>query len=327
MSLLRNQGPEVYRLATDSHAEANIMKRWHWIVLIVLAAVTGAGLWLYYQLTTFTVTKLTNDVHMLAGLGGNVTVVRTGQGAVVVDSMTFKIQGQALRKRAETLAGEFIRIVISTHYHGDHTHGNPGFDPKTRFISSANTVKYLKRCDQDYWANGIGFPTEHLSENKTIKLGSKTFELILPGPGHTGGDLVVRIVEDSVVVMGDLFFNHYYPNIDLEAGGSVRKWADTIDNVLAQPAMHVVPGHGKAGTMADLKQFRAFIKELSVQATATANLTETEALKAAKLTTDKDYGVISIPFILNLDRDFVVKRAWAGSKWQGDGWRLSGRIG
>jgi glyoxylase-like metal-dependent hydrolase (beta-lactamase superfamily II) len=43
---------------------------------------------------------------------------------------------------------------------------------------------------------------------------------------------VALFVEDKVLHTGDLFFNGRYPNIDLEAGGSVREWVATIDRVL-----------------------------------------------------------------------------------------------
>ena len=286
------------------------MKRWHWFVLVVLVLIAGGGFWVWQNLTTFEVTKITDDVHVIAGAGGNVTVLKTGVGAVIVDSMTFKFQGRAIRERAEELAGEPVRIVISSHYHLDHTHGNPAFDADTRFIASEKTAEYLKRCDESYWQGMSGFPNELIGGAKTIKVGKKTLQLFMPGQGHTGGDLVVRLADDDVLVMGDLFFNRYYPNIDLEAGGSVRKWLATLDQVLSQPARHIVPGHGKVANVDDLKQFRVFIKELTEQAAAVAKKSEAEALKLAKLTTDTGYGVISIPFLLSLDRDFVVKRAW-----------------
>ena len=286
------------------------MRRWHWIVIVVLGLAASGGFWVWQQVTSFEITKINDDVHMIAGAGGNVTVIKTGAGAVIVDSMTFTIQGKAIRKTAEELTGEPVRVVISTHYHGDHTHGNPAFDSSTRFIASEKTAEYLKRCDASHWQGVNGFPNELISANKTLKIGNKTLQLSLPGPGHTGGDLVVRLMEDDVLVTGDLFFNRYYPNIDLEAGGSVRRWVTTLDRVLQQKARHVVPGHGKLGDVAALKQFHAFIKELAAQSAAVATEPEAVALKRVRLTADAGYDVISIPFIFTLDRDFVVRRGW-----------------
>ena len=286
------------------------MKRWHWVVLIILAVIAIGGIWLWLTLTTFEVTKISGDVHVLEGAGGNVTILKTTYGTVVIDSMTFDFQGRKIRELAEELAGAPVKIVINTHYHGDHTHGNLAFDPQTRFIASENTAKYLRRCDADHWQDASGFPNELISGDTTLNVGNKTLQLSLPGSGHTGGDLVVKIVEDDVLVMGDLFFNNFYPNIDLEAGGSVQKWPATIAPYLSQAEKHVIPGHGKPAGMDALKQFHAFVSELAEEGQVIANKSEEEALELAKLSADKGYGVISVPFLLNLDRDFVVRRAW-----------------
>ena len=74
--------------------------------------------------------KVTDDVHMISGLGSNVGVLRTRDGALVVDTMTFAMQGRAIREHAEKLAGP-VQVLVNTHYHLDHTHGNPAFAPGT----------------------------------------------------------------------------------------------------------------------------------------------------------------------------------------------------
>ena len=62
---------------------------------------------------------------MIKGLGGNVGVLATGDGTVLVDTMTLEAQGAAIRETAEALTGEPVVMIINTHYHLDHTHGNP----------------------------------------------------------------------------------------------------------------------------------------------------------------------------------------------------------
>ena len=95
--------------------------------------------------------RVTDDVHAVRGLGGNVGVLRTSAGAVVVDTMTFRIQGERIRELAERLAGGPIQVVINTHYHVDHTHGNPGFAPGTRVVATERTRDYLLALDASYW--------------------------------------------------------------------------------------------------------------------------------------------------------------------------------
>jgi glyoxylase-like metal-dependent hydrolase (beta-lactamase superfamily II) len=123
---------------------------------------------------------------------------------------------------------------------------------------------------------------------------------------------VVLFVEDRVVHMGDLFFNGRYPNIDLEAGGSVREWAATLDRVFELDFDTVIPGHGPVTDRDGLREFQHFIRqlaELGAQA-ARAGLSLEETQARALLDADAGYEVIAIPFVLRLDREFVIRRAW-----------------
>ena len=121
-------------------------------------------------------------------------------------------------------------------------------------------------------------------------------------------------VEDRVLHTGDLFFNHRYPNIDLEAGGSIEQWIGTLDRVLALDGYdRVIPGHGAVTDREGIRQFQSFLRELWEQTTAAAReraRVSTETLRSVSLTQDAGYEAIGVPFVLRLDRDFVVTRAW-----------------
>jgi len=44
------------------------------------------------------------------------------------------------------------------------------------------------------------------------------------GPGHTGGDAIIRFEEANVVHMGDLLFNELHPRVDRPGGASIQNW-------------------------------------------------------------------------------------------------------
>lgn len=280
-------------------------------LLLVVAALFG--IWIYQQVSTLQVTRVTDDLHMIDGLGSNVAVLRTDEGSIVVDTMTFLLQGREIRERAEALAGP-VRAVVNTHYHLDHTHGNPAFSSGQDVYATARTRAYLDALDADYWqGESAGTLPDRLFEDEhEIRLGGKTVRLIHPGRGHTDGDLVVLFVEDRTVHTGDLFFNGRYPNIDLEAGGSVQEWSATLDRVLALDFDHVIPGHGPLTDREGLVAFQRFMQELAAVGRAAeredASLDET--LASADLRQDEGYEVMAIPLVMRLDRDFVVRRAW-----------------
>jgi glyoxylase-like metal-dependent hydrolase (beta-lactamase superfamily II) len=168
--------------------------------------------------------------------------------------------------------------------------------------------------DAAYWQGAAAgtLPNETFRNEHELSVGDKTVRLIQPGRGHTDGDLVALFVEDKVLHTGDLFFNGRYPNIDLEAGGSVREWVAAIDRVLQLDFDKVIPGHGPVTDRAGLVAFQTFMRQLAdVGAQAARNgwsLDETE--REAALDADAGYQPISIPFVMKLDRAFVVRRAW-----------------
>jgi glyoxylase-like metal-dependent hydrolase (beta-lactamase superfamily II) len=285
--------------------------------LLIAIIVVGVGLTLYLRqdLQQFEVTTLTPDLHMISGdYGGNVAVLRTGAGTVVVDTMTFVLQGEAIRETAESLTGEPVVMVINTHYHLDHSHGNPAFGNGTRVVASERTRHHLDQLDADFFSGEAAstLPQELVSDQGEIRVGEKTLRLLVPGRGHTDGDLVVLFVEDRAIHMGDLYFNRRYPNIDLEAGGSVVAWGDTLDTIFGLPFDQVIPGHGPASDADGLRQFQAFIRELAEVGAYAASINGSleDTLVNGRLTEDAGYEPIKFGPLPALDREFVIRRAW-----------------
>jgi len=282
---------------------------------LVLAVLLGiAALWATSRVRSLDTEAVDGDVHLLQGLGGNVAVLRTSAGAVVVDTMTFRMQGQRIREQAEQVGGGPVQAVLNTHYHWDHTHGNPGFAPGTHVVATTKTLEHLRTRDADYWTGGAEetLPNDTFDAEHTLSIGGKTIRALHPGRGHTDGDLVVLFVEDRVLHTGDLFVHGVYPSVDLEAGGSVREWPDTLDRVLALDFERVIPGHGPVAVRADVEQFRDFLRELWRVAEAAVAKGESldDLRRNATLSGDAGYQTRTIPFVVTLDRDYVLGRAY-----------------
>ncbi len=280
--------------------------------VVLLAA--GVAAWVLVQVRSLEVVPVTDDVQMITGLGGNVGVLATGVGTVIIDSMTFKLQGERVRELAESITGEPVVAIINTHYHADHTHGNPGFPAGVMVVATTRTLDHLHDKDAAYWEGDAAalMPNQTFEGEETITFGDKTIRLVHPGRGHTDGDLVVLFVEDRAIHLGDLYFNRRYPNIDLEAGGSVAEWGDTLDAVFTLDFEHVMPGHGELSDAAGLRQFQAFIRELAaVAANAAMNgKTKAETMASGALHADAGYEPIEIPLVTAQNREFVLGRAW-----------------
>jgi glyoxylase-like metal-dependent hydrolase (beta-lactamase superfamily II) len=306
-------------------------------LLIAGAAIGG---YLYNFLSTLEHETLTDDVHVIFGFGGNVGVLRTDAGTVIVDTMAFPMQGDRIRELARELTGQPVRVVINTHYHVDHTHGNPAFDSDVRIISSEATRQHMLELDGSFWdgshtnalpnetfgpaAGGFGSPDPEAApaegeapksdstHEHEIAIGGKTVRLVHLGVGHTDGDVLVSFEEDRVLHTGDLVFNRSYPNIDLAGGGSVPAWIATLDDVMELDFDRVIPGHGEVTDSAGIRVYQDFLKELwEIALDATERELSLEQMRAEnRLKSDTGYAVFHVPFIITLDRDFALGRAF-----------------
>ncbi|MGI9326514.1 MAG: MBL fold metallo-hydrolase [Pseudomonadales bacterium] len=290
------------------------MRWWQRLLLFLVAVSLILAGFLLYSIRHLEVETLSDDLHVLRGLGGNTAVLRTDAGAVVVDTMTLPMQGARIRELTRALTGAETILLINTHYHLDHTHGNPAFEPGTRVISTSRTLSHLKALDADFWTGAAAklLPGETFERSQILSIGNKTLELVHPGPGHTDGDLVVVFREESAVHMGDLLFNGHYPNIDLEAGGTVQGWPSTLDSVTALNFERVIPGHGPTTDREGIARFRAFMAQLGAigQQAATTNQTLEGLLQDPPLTADAEFVPLKMIVPVGLDREFVLRRTW-----------------
>ena len=294
------------------------MKLWKKLLFAAVIIVVAAALYLLISIRSISVEQVSPDLHVLFGVGSNTTVLNTDVGAVVIDSMTFPMQGALIRRMAEELTGKPVVLLINTHYHLDHTHGNPAFQEGTRVVSTERTLSHLKALDASFWEGDRAklLPNDTFDDELKIELGNKTITLKTLGRGHTDGDLVAVIEEEKTIVMGDLFFNQHYPNIDLEAGGSVQEWPATLDAAFALEFETVVPGHGLITDRLGMRDFQRFMGQLATIGQM-AVIDETpleEALNSDQLNADNGYTEVTLAGIsIGLNREFVLRRAWQES--------------
>lgn len=198
--------------------------------------------------------KLADDLYVIhnAFVPGNVTVLVTDQGVVLVDDK-FEWDVDNVVAEVRKITSQPIRYVVNTHYHGDHSGGNAKLQAMgVQVIASENArVKMVE-------ANQPGQPVVTIENRGNITLGGKRAELYWFGQSHTDGDLVVYFPQHRAIAMGDMFtFGDDVPQlIDYSGGGSARAWTGTVDGVLLLDFETVIPGHGGVTNKAELRKFR-----------------------------------------------------------------------
>jgi len=86
--------------------------------------------------------KVGEGAYCLYGQGGNIGVVVTPSAVVMVDTQ-FEALAPAIMDEIRKVSPSAIRYVINTHYHFDHTGGNPYFGKLADIVGHENVRKRL----------------------------------------------------------------------------------------------------------------------------------------------------------------------------------------
>jgi len=216
------------------------------------------------------VQKVSGSVYMLEGMGGNIGASVGEDGIVVVDDEYLPL-AEKIEAALQGITDKPVKFVLNTHWHGDHTGGNPYFGEKAPIIAQENVRKRLAsggktRFGETKPAPKVALPVITFDEDVSVHLNGEDIRAIHIANGHTDGDSVIFFPQSKVVHMGDDFFNGgMFPFIDLDSGGSVQGMIAGGEKVLAEAPddVKIIPGHGPLGTKDDLRKFVTMLKETS----------------------------------------------------------------
>ena len=219
------------------------------------------------QDVTVKVTKISGNVYMLQGRGGNIGAIVGADGILIVDD-DYKVVSEKLRDALKELGSATPKFILNTHWHGDHTEGNAFFGKESIIIAHANVRKRLldppvifgqKTAPYELFALPLVTYTESMSIHFD---GDEVMAVHYPN-GHTDGDTVVFFKKANVVHLGDDFFAGRFPFVDLDSGGSVQGLINNVGALIARiPAdAKLIPGHGPVSTIDDLKTYHKTLVE------------------------------------------------------------------
>ncbi|MBZ5610131.1 MAG: MBL fold metallo-hydrolase [Acidobacteriia bacterium] len=250
-----------------------------------------AGLWLVWsqaqqQAPPLTMEKVTDNLYVIIGSGGNVAVLPTSEGVLLVDDK-FAQNAPEILAKVKSVSDKPLRYVLNTHQHGDHTGGNVAM-----MAEGAQTLIHKNARDNMVAAKMPGLPLITFADEAQVFLGGKEVEARHLGRGHTNGDSVIYFPSERVLHTGDLFVNGQAPFIDYSAHGSIVEWDQTIERALQYDVDKVIPGHGPVATKADLVKWRQTLVTLRTRAKAAC---AGGAADAAKRIDAKDLGMGANP--------------------------------
>ena len=199
----------------------------------------------------------------------NLAVVRTGEGAVLLDtgSHVALLQQMAFEK-VRAFAPERIHTAVYTHGHVDHAYGLPPFleeargrawappaivghrEVPARMRRYAETAGYNARINarqfgiEVEWPTTADFPTATYDERMELDVGGVRI-VLRHARGETDDHTWISLPDRGVLVTGDLFI-WAAPNCGnpQKVQRWARDWATALRAMNGESARVLLPGHG-----------------------------------------------------------------------------------
>jgi cyclase len=221
--------------------------------------------------------KVTEQIYMLKGSGGNIGVLIGTEGTLMIDNQ-FAPLSNKINGAIKTLSPGEIKFALNTHVHGDHSGGNENFNRMGAVLVAHDNVRERMMKEQVNTSTNRttpprdkeAWPLITFADKINFHLNGEDVILHHFDKGHTDGDVIVQFKNANVVHTGDAFVRYGYPYIDLSNGGSINGFINTLDKILAliDDNTKVIPGHGELATKADVKKVRDGVADIRDQVAA-----------------------------------------------------------
>ena len=156
---------------------------------------------------------------------------------------------RSLQKHLGQLGSDYIRSIVATHHHEEHSGNLNWLARKTgaKIYVAEATAALLGAQFRLPWARRfiIGEPPklEPPFEILSKRTGTSSGHLeVLPSPGHCHDHIVLYDPREKLLIVADAFMGVYFsaPNPDVDS----RKWIDTLERMLQFDIEILIEGHG-----------------------------------------------------------------------------------
>ena len=218
--------------------------------------------------------------------GANCTAVAGRESVLLVDPLIVPVYARQIGAAVASWTPLPIRYVLVTHHHTDHALG-AGF-----FAANGATVVAQTACRDRMAAEHASLiearrkqphlaalfadaeaylPTVVFEKDFAFDLGGIEARAIHPGPGHTPGDAILHLPQESVAICGDLVSSGYHVNYE---DATIANLESGLELLRSLGARTYVPGHGSPGAGGLLDDQAVYHRTLRVLANRAGDQTE-----------------------------------------------------
>jgi glyoxylase-like metal-dependent hydrolase (beta-lactamase superfamily II) len=228
--------------------------------IIIICIVTFSFLGTMLASENLSVEKISKTTYVVLPKEGgpavsNSVFIILDEGVLVIDSQVSKELAEELLREIKKITPKPVKYLVNTHFHRDHTGGNPTFFPQAQLILHHETLEQLKKSKDT-----LKDPVISIQYECSLVDDNNKIHINWLGRGHTNGDLFVHLPEEDILILGDLFFNDVIPYVK---DGHIKDWLAMLDRIIKRTKMSqskvVVPGHGSVGDFQALRRFRELL--------------------------------------------------------------------
>lgn len=210
------------------------------------------------------------------GFMNNPAFVVTKAGVVVIDPGSSVQAGRMVLRQIRKVTKQPVTHVLNTHVHGDHWLGNHAIHddyPDVKILAHPEMIRQANAGKAQEWLGLMdrltdGFtrgtraviPTVPVVEDQTVEIGGMRFRIYAPPKAHSGTDIMIEVVEESVIFLGDNVMSGRLGRAD--EAGSFRGGIAACDRALGIGAKVFVPGHGQTAGREIVSAYRGYLATL-----------------------------------------------------------------
>ena len=207
------------------------------------------------------------------GFMNNPAFVVRPEGVVVIDPGSSLQAGEMVIRQIQKVTQAPVTHVLNTHVHGDHWLGNQAFRnqwPKVKMYGHPEMIKKSKAGEDIFWiglmeraTNGFTsgtvavIPESEATDSMQLSLNGLSYKIYAPEKAHSGTDIMIEIVEDSIIFLGD---NVTYKRIARMDDGSFKGNINACEVALNTGSKLYVPGHGPTAGTEVVESFQKYLQ-------------------------------------------------------------------
>jgi cyclase len=222
------------------------------------------------------VTDLAERLFVITGGGGNVTVLDTDEGVLLVDGGSPEHSAAVLTLVRHLTNKRQVHTLFNTHWHWDQTGSNVALGSAgTRIIAHENTRLWLSTDVDCVWEQHRlykrlppkGRPSQTFYTSGSLTFGGHTIEYGYLPQAHTDGDIYVLFKDAGVLVAGDVLSVGAYPVLDWCTNGWIGGMVNGTQTLLdvTEFTTQVIPGAGPVQTRADIEAEHQMLADLKLK--------------------------------------------------------------